>query len=315
MPKLELFEKGSRCPVGGHLESFQVRRLMVCNLLYAWKVALNEVHAASSAKTITYRQIIRPMMQRTAANSWPRPAVVGITGTPLADGIVTTENFFKFAVYRPDAATSPDVGVRVLAELQRQNLARAWKKLQSTLTDNAVAARKVRGPKLTALLDKHARDLRGNEELRVLFDVFAKLVTHFFVARDYTSVDAWGKPLNLIDSTLEVKYKVVPHKDEPHAELVKWEQRPHATQTRKFKEDKRAWKDGGCVGHEPTKPALSSADPKAYHTARIMATLPNLPRALRAWQARNPKMPPAIGAGCEWGDSLSKDNQWLQRPN
>jgi hypothetical protein len=53
---------------------------------------------------------------------------------------------------------------------------------------------------------------------------------------------------------------------------------------------------------------MSTANPRAYHTARNLAVLPNILDALRTWQAQNPDEDPIVGEDCAWGNSLGQDN-------
>ncbi|USP80402.1 uncharacterized protein yc1106_07676 [Curvularia clavata] len=70
----------------------------------------------------------------------------------------------------------------------------------------------------------------------------------------------------------------------------------------KWKEAKREWE-------EKNRP--DRADLGAYVNARILASFPNLLKAIQIWQDEHPDEPRIIGEGCEWGSSLGSANTVL----
>ncbi|KAJ6284250.1 hypothetical protein J3E71DRAFT_171256 [Bipolaris maydis] len=97
---------------------------------------------------------------------------------------------------------------------------------------------------------------------------------HWFIQRTYSTQDLWGKQLNLIASKHDVRELDIAFDPKFHEVSAQAEQRPQ-------------------------RPALSTADPTAYHST-ILNNFPNVLSAIEQWQAKNPAEPPIIGARCTW---------------
>jgi hypothetical protein len=83
---------------------------------------------------------------------------------------------------------------------------------------------------LKAFNEKPGQDMKdaiaadaGTAELH---KILTEIVGTYFIARDYESVDAWGKKLNRMDCRLNCNYIPVTFKPVYHAVLSRREQRP-----------------------------------------------------------------------------------------
>lgn len=65
--------------------------LMVIDMFFASWIVVDELHAAGSEHTLTYSQIITPILAATKSSQ--QPGITGVTGSALANGIVTTLTF------------------------------------------------------------------------------------------------------------------------------------------------------------------------------------------------------------------------------
>ncbi|KAI8940008.1 hypothetical protein NX059_003730 [Plenodomus lindquistii] len=68
------------------------------------------------------------------------------------------------------------------------------------------------------------------------------------------------------------------------------------------------WRDGGCHGDKPKRPSASSADSRGYYKSKVLATFPNLYKAIYAYQKANPDAAQIFGEDCDWEDSVGTDN-------
>ncbi|EMD93526.1 hypothetical protein COCC4DRAFT_58848 [Bipolaris maydis ATCC 48331] len=104
-----------------------------------------------------------------------------------------------------------------------------------------------------------------------------------------------GRPLNLVPLRLYVDYICIDYDPEFHEVSSQAEKRIQTVQRELWEENMQEWEDKGGRGEKPQRPALSTADPTAYHNARILYTFPNILSAIEQWQAKHPAEPPIIG--------------------
>ena len=93
---------------------------MVCDLFYAAWIVIDELHSAGSGDTITYTQIIDPMNKLD--NPELTPSHTAITGSALANGITTTMVFAAKALRRHTWATSDNLTIRKLSEIDMKEM-------------------------------------------------------------------------------------------------------------------------------------------------------------------------------------------------
>ncbi|USP79343.1 uncharacterized protein yc1106_06617 [Curvularia clavata] len=125
--------------------------------------------------------------------------------------------------------------------------------------------------------------------------------------------DKAGETLKLINATHDIRYEEVQFEDEYHQELVDVEEQVKATVEEKWKEAKREWEEKNRPGEEPLRPALDRADPRAYVNARILASFPNLLKAIQAWQDEHPDEPRIVGEGLQAGNRQYRIGQQQPR--
>lgn len=276
----------------------QKRVDMVCDLLYAAWVVIDEIHSAGSDSTITYSLII-DRFNLLVKDPALRPSFTAITGSAMANGINTILTFALKGLRRNDPAwkqlSNPTVQL-----LQKRNYADtqavwiAFEKQNRKKNKLSMAARIEADPKMQDLLN-----------------TFAAIIGTYFIGRDYNSIDMWGRKLNLMDCELKENYVPVLFGAEYHKMLKDVESNIQAQLTRLNEEALAEWKDNGGTDSGKPKPkprAPERADKKGYQKARVMASFPNFINAIYKYQAANPEVVPIIGSQCEWVDSLGQDN-------
>ena len=95
----------------------------VINLTYAAIIFINKLHSTASANTITYNQIINPIIYRCSPLNLPR--VVGITSTALTNRISLALTFADKVISRVATPNSTNKGVRTIARFSKTNFTTA----------------------------------------------------------------------------------------------------------------------------------------------------------------------------------------------
>jgi hypothetical protein len=272
-----------------------VRVLMVCDPLFAAMVVIDELHAAANPTTLTYSQIIKPAIAAADALGLTRPGIVGMTGSALANGMPTTLHFIHETRGKTCARES-------LETLSAQFLRETWAKVEQIFRSALKIKSKV----------NIAQTLAAHDDVRRLFEAFAHTIYTFFIARDYTSKDPWGRTLHLVDASLVIRNVVLAHEPHYHAQVQEIEGSIQASVKDKYRERLEQWNEGGRMGPIPDKPAMSKADPAVYGLARNMAVFPNLVHAIESYQEAHPEEELIIGEQCTWGYSIGKENVRVQ---
>jgi hypothetical protein len=250
---------------------------MVVNTIFAAWVLVDEIHSAGSKNTQTYKQVIDPF-NALVRNPALRPSYTAITGSALANGVVTVLSFALKALLRKDdlAWTQLDnKAVELLRPRDVDETLGTWKKF------------------LKAFQRKPGQDMRdaiaANPGMKELIQLFAEIVGTYFIARDYESVDAWGKRLNILDCRLNSRYRQVRFAPPYHQILHSHEQGLRALVVERYAQDMDDWIANGSPPNARPRPTRYAAvDPKQYYEARVLANFPNLIAAVKAHEARLP---------------------------
>ena len=275
---------------------------LVCDLLYAAWVVVDEIHSAGSKDTLTYSHVIDPF-NIVVKDPALRPAATAITGSAMANGIITMLTFALKALRRNDPAWRkfPNSAVRLLQVHDLDETLKAWYKFEKASARDR-----------TMTLDKNINKCSA---ISNMLDVFAEIIGTYFIARDYKSVDLYGLRLNLLDCELREQYLPIVYEEHYHDMLKEVESNMQAKIKEAHQEAIQIWEeDSGLQSGQP-KPKPKSAervDSKSYQKAKVLASFPNFYNAIREYQAAHPDTVPLIGDQTGWGDDLGKSNQRLE---
>lgn len=270
---------------------------MVCDLFYAAWIVIDELHAAGGDDTLTYTQIIDPMNNKI----WPAltPSHTAITGSALANGISTTMVFASKALRRHTWSMSRDPVLMKLTQIDMKDMTKVWKKFEKTANTKTTPG------------ETPFSKLQSNKPMANLLETFATILGMYFIARDYESVDPWGKTLDLLNGTLKKQYLLVKYPPDQHAKLLDVERNIQAQVKYAYEQLLSDWEDpagNDGQGPKPKKPAASKVDPTSYQKAKVIAAFPNIMDAIYKWQDNNLDKPLIIGDETNWGDSLGTNN-------
>ena len=271
---------------------------IVCDLLYAAWVIVDEIHSAGGENTLTYTGIIDPF-NSLVKDPALRPSFTAITGSAMANGIVTVLVFALKGLRREDAAWKklPDKAVQFLQKRDLKETLKTWKSFE-----------KASGKDLARPI---AERIENNPKMKDILEVIAEIIGTYFIGRDYHSVDAWGRKLNLMDCTLKDQYLPIVFKPDYHEMLRNIEQNIQAQVNKQHDEAVAEWNDLGGESSGKPKPKRRSAasiDPGSYQKAKVLASFPNFFNAIHKYQDRHPEETPLIGKDTGWGDDLGKTN-------
>ncbi|KAI8930727.1 hypothetical protein NX059_012335 [Plenodomus lindquistii] len=270
--------------------------------LYAAWVIVDEIHSAGGEDTITYKGIIQPFRNLADPENWP--SVTAITGSALANGITTIITFGVRALVREDDSWK-SIDEPVVQLLQKINLPKTMNAWKSFLA--AQKSRKGKGKKGSTPNTLQGR-IDAHKIMSDTLTLFPQLIAFYFISRGYDTLDPIGKKLNLLDCKLESKYLSLKYAEDEHQILVEAEQSVAKTQQEMWEAQLQEWRDGGCHGDKPKRPSASSADSRGYYKSKVLATFPNLYKAIYAYQKANPDAAQIFGEDCDWEDSVGTDN-------
>ncbi|KAI0569794.1 hypothetical protein Alg215_11433 [Pyrenophora tritici-repentis] len=278
--------------------------IYVIDIGFAGWIWIDELHAAGSANTIIYTQIVDYFLETRPKSH--RPGIVGISGTALANGIDLVLTFADKVIARLVDRKSKDEGARLMASLCSQHSREyqiAWQTVLKIFTsqvnhkdaDEISPIAKMNGALEDPKVDK-------------MFSGFAALLEWFCIGRDYASKDPWGNQLNIVDAKHTIQYLNITHEPRWFNEVKKAENAVQAAVKQKYKDDLDAWEqlDDPTIP-KPSKVNMQRANPAAYTIARLVSCFPNLLNAIDAWDKANPEA--AVFAK---GRTLGKDNKALQ---
>ena len=86
---------------------------------HAWSVAVDEIHTAASADTLTYRQVIDPII--AGCGPARAPGIIGITGTSLYGGASLIMTFARKVCLAVCDRSSTELSVQSLLDVKDVN--------------------------------------------------------------------------------------------------------------------------------------------------------------------------------------------------
>ncbi|KAI0575140.1 hypothetical protein Alg130_09385 [Pyrenophora tritici-repentis] len=278
--------------------------IYVIDIGFAGWIWIDELHAAGSANTITYKQIVDYFLETRSKSH--RPGVVGVSGTALANGIDLVLTFADKVIARLVDRNSKDEGARLMASLCSQHSREyqiAWQTVLKIFTSQ-VNHKDADEASLIAKMNGALEDPKVDK----MFSGFAALFKWFCIGRDYASKDPWGNQLNIVDAKHTIQYLNITHEPRWFNEVKKAENAVQAAVKQRYEDDLDAWKRlGDPTIPEPSKVNMQRANPAAYTIARLVSCFPNLLNAIDAWDKAHPE-----AAVFGKGRTLGKDNQALQ---
>lgn len=256
---------------------------MVVDRAAAAFVFIDELHMCASAGTRTYSQIVRPLLEGCPGAR--RPGIVGITGTPMTNGISLMLTFAEKAIDRVVDRNAGDEGVTALQEvMDTKKCTSAWQTLLTAFQDYWANHRSGTG-KNEAIARRDAA--LEKPEIKDMLNVFATLIEFFCLLRNYQSLDPWGNQLAIVRGELHVENLPIAPSPAAFANVKEAEAAVAATVKRKHREAIAAWKEQGSPpDRRPRKLAMKKADANAYYIARLVSSFPNILTAVEEWDSR-----------------------------
>ena len=189
--------------------------------------------AEDDEKTHMYKHVIDPF-NSLIKDPRLRPSYTAITGSALANGVVTVLAFALKALRREN-----DLGwlelehkaVHLLKTCRTDGTLGIWKKFLSAFQNRA-------GQDI-------ADAIATNQGMADLIHLFAEIVGTYFIARNYESVEPWGKKLNIMDCRLNCRYLPVTFPQPYHNELRRREDRLRVLVQKRYEHDIDAWRAKG----------------------------------------------------------------------
>ncbi|CAI6339270.1 unnamed protein product [Periconia digitata] len=298
---IKLFEVLHGCSKNG--KSHKIT--MMAEMIFASLVVFDELHTAGNRNTQTYTHILELFQRMMSPES--RPAVIGITGSPLASGIDVVMTFADKALRREDAEwkKSNDGAIEAIKHLNTSEIQTAWKEFDKRVRLQATTTKKI---SVKTMMDE-------DEKMQKLLRTFGYIIGTYGIDRNHESVDPWAKPLRLLDlCELNVQYCALKYDPDHHRTLQEVEDGLKTKEKEANEQAKLKWEDEGGILSGKPKPKPKNAaqlDAAAYNSALKVASFPNIFKAIRKYQEDHPDRPVVIGATVEWGDSLGNDNKMI----